>query len=581
MTGRVFTKLLFSFLLVLSLGTVILDFSVRRIVQHSLMREAGAYYNSKARLMAGQLAAAQPRMLPVIAEAQAASADAEIVVRDRAGRVLAQATAPLLPPLASRTPAIGLLPDGSSGTSAVTTVDDPTIQIQVPAGPYMASFVFSLEAVKATLQLLRRDLLIASLIALALATFMAAFLAQRVARRLSRIVRFAHRIAAGELSARVEEGRLDEISEVAHALDSTAIRLEASFRALDGSRRELAVLLDSMQEAVLGLSASSQVTWSNSKMRALSPTAVREGRPLVECIRDPEVLRCVEVALRDGELGRGRATNFVPGRAYGVSAAPMPGGGAVVVLHDVTEVERAERMRRDFVANVSHELRTPLTSITGYVETVLDDEALLSDQAREFLLIVLRNATRMNRLTADLLALASVESGDYRLHPKPVPAALLLEDALDTLAGMAMDSGIELERAPAPRTPVLADLDALNQVFGNLIENAMKYGRAGGRVRAGARETGEFVEFFVQDFGAGIASEHLQRIFERFYRVDKARSRDSGGTGLGLAIAKHIVQAHGGAIWAESELGNGAAFVFTLPRAVPAEQEAEGIVKLL
>jgi two-component system phosphate regulon sensor histidine kinase PhoR len=282
-------------------------------------------------------------------------------------------------------------------------------------------------------------------------------------------------------------------------------------------------------------------------------------------VRDPEVLACVEAALENRELRSGKATSVVPARIFEVNAAPTPGGGAVAVLHDVTEIERAEKTRRDFIANVSHELRTPLTSISGYVETLLEDTLEIPTHAREFLAIILRNATRMNRLTEDLLALASVESGDYKVKPRPVAASLLVQDAIDSLTGMVLDSDVTLESAGATDAVVLADEDALTQVFGNLIENAMKYGKGGKSVLVGAREIDGFVEFSVQDFGPGIASEHLNRIFERFYRVDKARSRESGGTGLGLAIAKHIVLAHGGTIRAESELGSGATFLFTLP----------------
>lgn len=574
MTGRVFSKLLFSFVLVLSLGTAILDFSLRRFVQHSLEHSASLYYASRAAGMAAELAATPAARLERVVDAEALAAQADIVVTDATGQVLArshglQSSAQAPFPEVQTVPMTGAPALRGSGPA----VRQNELLLTLPAGANSVHFRFSLEAVQATLRLLRRDLLLASLLALLLATLLAAFLAHLVGRRLSRIVRFASRIAAGDLSARVEEGWLDEISEVAHALDTTAARLEASFHALDGSRRELAVLLDSMQEAVIGVSPQSQVTWSNSKMRVLSPSAPREGRPLVECIRDPEVLRPVEVALRERRLSLGRATSFVPGRIFAVSAAPMPGGGAVVVLHDVTDVERVERMRRDFVANVSHELRTPLTSITGYVETVVESEHLLSDQGREFLEIVLRNGTRMHRLTQDLLALATVEAGDYRIQPQAVAASTLIHDALDTLAGMALDKGMTFERGPAPQAEVLADVDALNQVFGNLIENAMKYGRSGGRVRVGAREAGPAVEFFVQDFGPGIGSEHLERIFERFYRVDKARSRDAGGTGLGLAIVRHIVLAHRGEIRAESEFGAGTTFLFTLPRAAEARAD--------
>jgi two-component system phosphate regulon sensor histidine kinase PhoR len=186
------------------------------------------------------------------------------------------------------------------------------------------------------------------------------------------------------------------------------------------------------------------------------------------------------------------------------------------------------------------------------------------ETTREFLGIILKNATRMNRLTEDLLALASVESPDYKVTLQPIRASALLQDAIESLGGMVVDSDVELESSGAPAVPVMADPDAMNQVFGNLIENALKYAKNGGRIRVGAKLLDSEVEFSVQDFGPGIAYEHLERIFERFYRIDKARSRESGGTGLGLAIIKHIVQAHGGRIWAESELGAGAAFHFTL-----------------
>lgn len=431
-----------------------------------------------------------------------------------------------------------------------------------------------------------RDLVFGSVLALAAATLLAAFFARRVAQRYDRIVLFANRIAAGDLSARLEEDNLDELSEVAHALDATASRLEQSFHALEASRRELAALLDSMQEAVVAVNAKGQVIWSNSVMQRICSSAIREGRPLVELLRDPDVLSCVEGALSQRENFNGKALSVAPARIFEVSAAPTPGGGAVAVLHDVTSIERAEKTRRDFIANVSHELRTPLTSISGYVETLLEGDEQISQQAREFLAIILKNATRMNRLTEDLLALANVESGDYKLKLQSMRASAIVEDAIESLTGMVLDSDVTLEAAETTDALVLADADSLNQVFGNLIENAMKYGKSGKRVLVGAKllnrphEDQQMVEFFVRDFGPGIPSEHLDRIFERFYRVDKARSRESGGTGLGLAIVKHIILAHGGRIRAESELGAGVNFLFTLPCApekkpVPAEPLAQ------
>lgn len=428
------------------------------------------------------------------------------------------------------------------------------------------------------LPVLGREALISGMVAIVVALPIAAWFSLSISRRLRRVVDFAHRVAEGDLDARLADNYNDEISTMTTALNTTAARLQESFAEVESRRSELAALLDSMQEAVVAITREGNVSWSNSVMQRLTGTQIREGRALVQSVRDPDILACAEGALREREVRYGRATSLMPGRIFEINAAPMPGGGAVVVLHDVTSVEAAERSRRDFIANVSHELRTPLTSISGYVETLLEDGHPSPETTREFLSIILKNSNRMSRLTEDLLALASVESPDYVLHAQPIRASSLLEDAIESLAGMVVDSGIELESGGAPPDIVMADPDGMTQVFGNLIENAMKYGKSGGRIRVFAEIADREVEFVVQDFGPGIASEHLSRIFERFYRIDKARSRDSGGTGLGLAIVKHIVQAHGGRIWAESELGHGAAFHFTLPivprEPLPADPEA-------
>lgn len=477
MRSRVFSKLLLSFVLVLCLGTAVLDLSFRNIVGHSLHEEA---------------------------------------------------------------------------------------RIALP-GPVQQA---------AALHVLRRDLFAASLLSLLLATLVSAWISSRIAARLRRVVDFAGRIAAGDFKARIEEDGNDEFAEVARALDTTADRLEQSFREQENKQRELAALLDSMQEAVVAVDAGGQVNWCNAVMQRIAPSAVRVGKALVVSVRDPDVLQCVASALRDRAIRTGRAISVVPGRVFEVSAAPTPDGGAVAVLHDVTKIEQAEKMRRDFVANVSHELRTPLTSISGYVETLLEESLDLPEHAREFMGIILKNARRVNRLTEDLLALAQVESGEHKPRVQPVRASALVEDAIESLAGMVTESGVSLEAGETTDTLVLADVDAMTQVFGNLIENALKYGASGRRIVVGARPLENAVEFYVQDFGQGMANEHLGRIFERFYRVDKARSRESGGTGLGLAIVKHIVLAHGGTIRAESELGAGAAFLFTLPLAgTPAAAE--------
>ena len=418
-----------------------------------------------------------------------------------------------------------------------------------------------------TFHLMAKEALWSGLIALLLALPVAAFAARGVTMRIERVIAFVRRIADGDLSARLHLVDNDELSAMEAALNQTAERLGESFAEIEARRQELAAMLDSMQEAVVAITPEGAVRWSNAVMQRIAGTQLHPGRPLVHAVRDPDVLAAMRAALDNHEVRDGRANSLAPGRTFEINAAPLPSGGALVVLHDVTRIEAAEKSRRDFIANVSHELRTPLTSIQGYVETLLEDPIPDAETTAEFLGIILKNATRMNRLTEDLLALASVEGPDYKLSPQPARASSLVQDAIESLGGIVVDSEVELESTGAPDALVLADPDALNQVFGNLIENSLKYAKAGKRISVGAQLVDGAVEFIVQDFGPGIASEHLGRIFERFYRVDKARSRDSGGTGLGLAIVKHIVLAHGGRVWAESELGHGAQFHFTLPLA--------------
>jgi two-component system phosphate regulon sensor histidine kinase PhoR len=385
--------------------------------------------------------------------------------------------------------------------------------------------------------------------------------------------------AIPERRVEVIKSSYSDFDGLARAISGASDHVEQILTQSSESRSELEAMLDSMQDAVVAVDPAGRIQWTNQRMQRLMPgasvsSAVRVGHALVQTIRDPDILECVRIALEDRSISERRSTSLLPGRIFEVSASPMPGGGAVAVLHDITRIEQVERAQRDFVANVSHELRTPLTSISGYVETLLDHEASLSPQAREFLTTILKNATRMNRLTEDLLTMARVESSEQELHPGPVPADVLVRDAVQAMRGLVQDAEAVLEIGETTTAEVYADTDAILQVLSNLIENGIKYGQARAdvhcRVVVSAREISDpipAVEFRVRDFGQGIALEHLSRIFERFYRVDKARSRESGGTGLGLAIARHVVQTLGGTIRAESELNSGSTFIFTLPLA--------------
>ena len=452
------------------------------------------------------------------------------------------------------------------------TLGIPFLYVAAPVSGGAVRLAYPLSDVEAVQSKVRNRLIWGSALALLVALLVATAASTATARRLEHIVDVAAHIADGDLKARVLDESEDEIGRLGGALDKTARQVERSFAAVRSSQRQLETLLNSMQDAVIAVSSDGLVQWANQPMDRLVPQKTRLNAPVVETVRDPDFLAAVKAATTTKEVKTTRATSIVPGRVFDVTAAPLPGGGAVAVLRDLTETERVEKTRRDFIANVSHELRTPLTSIQGYSETLLDATPDNGAPTREFLEIIRKNAARMSRLTEDLLTLARVESGETRFDTEPVPPIELLHDAEESFREIARGQGVELqiidgeEGGSVERLPsVAADREAIHQVFANLIDNAMKYGRSGGRIVLGARPAPRGIEFYVQDFGAGISSEHLPRLFERFYRVDKARSRESGGTGLGLAIAKHIMLAHGGSIRAESELGHGSTFLFTLP----------------
>lgn len=386
-----------------------------------------------------------------------------------------------------------------------------------------------------------------------------------------------NRALSAQMVDRVTDQRYSDFDALARGLARAMREIQLSLAMADSSRDELAAMIDSLQDAVVSVDSAGRILWTSERMvRLLAPTAgsIRKGQALVQTIRDPDVLESVRAALEQRTFAQRRTTLLVPGRIVEVNASPMPSGGAVILLHDVTRIEQVERTQRDFVANVSHELRTPLTSISGYVETLLEFEQSISVQARGFLEIILKNATRMNRLTEDLLTMARVDSAGQELHPRPIRADLLVQEAIQSVSGIAQDAQVEINAVDLLPHTVMADHDAVVQILVNLMENAVKYGREGTTQRSRVVVTTilvsqpvSAVQFGVKDFGAGIASEHLPRLFERFYRVDKARSLETGGTGLGLAIAQSMVQAQGGDIRAESELNKGSHFLFTLPLA--------------
>jgi len=566
--SRIFVKLFLAALVVIAACTVSLDLLIGRTWENMLRREIETSLRQKTQMFAARVADASPDSLKQMTEQAAPAAGARITVIDSTGKVLAdsEANPDTMENHAARPEFVAALQGQiGSATRLSKTIGVDLLYVAVPVPGGAVRMAYPLSSIREANREIRRDLLEGSAVAGLLALLLAFVATQSIGRRLLRITDFAERVAAGDLSARIQEGAGDEIAHVASALDKTARKLEEGFSALENSRQTLETLLNSMQEAVIAVAQDERVLWANQRMERLLPSGVRLGAPLVQSVRDPEILASVQTALTTRDVTMARAAKIFSGRVFDVTAAPMPGGGAVAVLHDQTEIERVEKTRRDFIANVSHELRTPLTSIQGYAETLLESRGMPND-LREFVEIIRKNAMRMARLTEDLLVLARVESGEQKLNFQTAMPNQLLDDAVQTFHELALARGIELSVMNTASSAVLVDRDAIHQVFTNLIDNALKYGDQGGKVLVGACESEDGVQFYVRDFGSGISSEHLTRLFERFYRVDKARSLESGGTGLGLAIAKHVVRAHSGTIRAESELNHGSTFYFTLPR---------------
>jgi len=344
-------------------------------------------------------------------------------------------------------------------------------------------------------------------------------------------------------------------------------------RATAHAQAQQQALFDSMTEGVLLLDDRGRVQLANRAFASLFGAASDpRSRPVMEAVRSHELAALVD-SLGAGNPTAGQELKLpAPNERWlQVNAAAIFNGaglrqGTVLVFHDLTRLKQLEGARKDFVANVSHELRTPLSHIKGYVETLLDGARNDPDVAVKFLQTIQRNTQRLQLLIEDLLVISELESGRGQLNLQPVSLRHVAEKVLEDYKDRAAAKNIKL-RNQTPALSVRADADRLEQFLGNLVDNAIKYGRADGTVTVAARAVdGGQVEGVVQDDGPGIPAEALDRVFERFYRVDKARSREQGGTGLGLAIVKHLVQSHGGKVWATSQPGHGAAFFFTLPQ---------------
>jgi len=382
-------------------------------------------------------------------------------------------------------------------------------------------------------------------------------------------------LGRGEFRASRPEEFTGGWAAVGGALTEAATKLAARVERLTDERDFSAAVLISMSEGVAVVDTRERILFANAAFaEAVGANDGCSGRPLLDVTRHTSLIEAVAGAFTTAETVRAEVEfGTVRPRTFALTAAPVTttaARGVVLVLHDVTDIRRLERIRRDFVANVSHELRTPLTTIQGFAETLLGGALDDPSARRKFLEIIRDHAARLGRITDDLLKLSAIEGGSMTFHMEPVRLPQLIEHCIEAVSLRAKASGLAIEwHAPEALPLVRGDSLRLEEVLKNLLENAIQYTPAPGSIRVSAAVEGEHALLCVADTGIGIPSTDQQRIFERFYRVDVARSREAGGTGLGLSIAKHIVEAHQGRLWVESELGQGSRFYVSLPLCAP------------
>jgi two-component system phosphate regulon sensor histidine kinase PhoR len=575
-----FRKLLVSAFALIAITILVLDFYLTRFMAHRETAAVEELLSSQVRVLAGEFASVEPAAAESWARQAELRAQARITAIRPDGSVMAdsQRDPDSMENHRDREEVRAAL-EGHRGIAyrRSATLGRELCYAALPF-TYRGQPGFVLRAARPLKELadsiaaVRLRILWASWVAAAVALVMAYFFSRSIAGRIRRLQVFAEGLVRGRTPERLVRDSNDELGALAASLSRTAVQLHELVDnvSLESARRE--AILASMVEGVLAVDNQLRVTFCNESFaRAVGlHGAVPEHLPVLELVRDPGFLDMLgRVLVTHESIKQRMQLAAAEGRSYEVQAAPLSMGvrrGAIAILHDITDLERLERVRKDFVANVSHELRTPLTAIRGYAETLLDGALDDQENNRKFVEIIRSHSIRLNNIASDLLVLSELESGRPPAAPEPVPIQAALDSALRTVESEAAVRGVNLRAGTLAQARVLGHRIRLEQAFVNLLDNAVKFNRPGGEVRIDTQLTGDGkVQVTITDTGLGIPSEDLPRIFERFYRVDKARSREVGGTGLGLSIVKHVIERMGGSIAVASDLGKGSTFTVTLP----------------
>ena len=511
---------------------------------------------------------------------RAASAGARVTVITSEGSVLADSSSETgtMESHASRPEVIDALRDGEGHATRYSVSVKRALlyyakRVPQPGGSQLlVRLALPVDGIDDALGKFRRQLWLWSLLILLFTGAIALWISRSYADRIERLREFSRRVAEGDFRPLQSDGKGDTLEALGGSLNQTAERLDRTIRTLTEERNLSSAILGSMVEGVAVVNAAERLVFANPGFAEILGLDVHpvSGSSLLEIVRQRELIDAVRRVLAgEPRVESEIVTGTLRQHFFAATVASVRAGetsGAVIVLHDITELRKLERIRRDFVANVSHEFRTPLTAIQGFAETLIAGAINDPNNRDRFLAIILDHSRRLARLTEDLLRLSEMDAERLELEIRRASVSQLVESCYETAQRRANEKGLSLSlELPASLPDVAGDARRLQEVLQNLLDNAIQYTLPNGRIVLSAETKNDEVILTVADTGIGIPQSDQPRIFERFYRVDAARSREAGGTGLGLAIAKHLIEAHGGRLWVESEIGVGSKFHFAVP----------------
>jgi len=582
-------KLIFSYIFVILFSFAFIAFFLDKNLEENSLRNIQSSLITQANLIESQITPQALRQedtpyLESLVKSLSLKTNCRITVINSKGRVLAdseksQAEIPQMENHLYR-PEVKVALTGAIGTDTrySSTLKIDMLYVALPIKdkvgiPGILRLALPLESVQKTLFAIRKIVLIGLLFALAFAFILGSIVAGRTIKPINRMIQISHRFSKGDFSRRIMQVSKDEIGELAVTLNKMAQGLEDKIKEVKTQNQKLAAIFNSMIEGIIVVDKTSHIISINPTIEKIFSVSRKEveGKAFLEAIRNNDTYEVINSVLIKGRPLSAEISLILPVRkTFEINATPIFDNnvvsGCLIVIHDITEIRRLETMRSDFVANVSHELKTPLTSIKGFVETLLEGALEDKENNRRFLKIIQDHAERLDSLVNDLLSLSHLESKEMALKKTSFNLKQQVEDVISGFRSQLKKKDIEIKNELPAGISLTADKDRLEQVVTNLMDNAIKFNKEKGFVRIYGEEINGKVKITVEDSGIGIPEKDIPRIFERFYRVDKARSRELGGTGLGLSIVKHIIELHGGMVGVESTEGFGSKFYFLLPK---------------